>query len=150
MQVKQLAPLQQLEFLEAMQSQQSVQQSCALADGKAEAALGGVNQSHCHTSGKEVNNGSYSQVRCSDQRHHQGPAQDVAAFGRLIVQLYRGRRIYHRPSDQRWVLPHVRSAPSLPAPTRHVFARRTKQTLFHLLCNVLIVILLHLQQASGL
>ena len=125
--MKQLAPLQQLEFLEAMQSQRAVQQSCALADGKTEAShedsdqshhhtpKNEVNddscsqawcgeQSHNHTSGNEVHVDSCSQAWCGDQRQHQGPAQDVAAFGRLIVQLYRGRRIYHPASDHRWVL----------------------------------------------
>ncbi len=114
-QVKQLAPLQQLEFLEVMQSQRPVQQSCALADDKAEAAHGDNNQTHHHTSSNEEHDDSCSQAWCGDQWQHQGPAQDVAAFGRLIVQLYRGRRIYHRASDRRWVLPPVRSASSLPA-----------------------------------
>jgi len=114
-QVKQLAPLQQLEFLEAMQSERAVQQSCVLADGKAEAAHGDNDHSHNQTSQNELHDDSYSQARCGDQRQHQGLAEDVAAFGRLIVQLYRGRRIHHRASDHRWVLPPVRSAPSLPA-----------------------------------
>ena len=100
-QVQQLAPLQQLAFVEAMQSQRAVQQSCALADGKAQAACGDRDQSHHHTSENEVNDDSHSQAWCGDQRQHQGPSQDVAAFGRLIVQLYRGRRIHHRASDHR-------------------------------------------------
>ncbi|KAL0056421.1 hypothetical protein WJX82_011195 [Trebouxia sp. C0006] len=102
-QVKQLAPLQQLEFLEAMQSQQAVQQSCALADGKTEASHEDSDQSHHHTPQNEA--------WCGDQRQHQGPAQDVAAFGRLIVQLYRGRRIYHPASDHRFWMSEVAYLP---------------------------------------
>ncbi|DBB03865.1 TPA: Spectrin beta chain, non-erythrocytic 5 [Trebouxia sp. C0004] len=110
-QVKQLAPLQQLQLLEAVHSQQSVQQSWALADGKIQAAHADNDESQDHTCGNEVHDGSYSQAWCGDQRQHQGPAQDVAAFGRLIVQLYRGRRIHHRASDHRFWMSEVAYLP---------------------------------------
>ncbi|KAL0031838.1 hypothetical protein WJX79_010539 [Trebouxia sp. C0005] len=67
-QVKQLAPLQQLDILEAMQSQQPVQQSSALADGKAEAAYGDGDQSHHHTFGNELYRGRRVYHRASDHR----------------------------------------------------------------------------------
>ena len=45
------------------------------------------------------------------QQEQPGPAQDVAAFGRLAVQLYRGRMMYHSPSDHRFWAKEVSRLP---------------------------------------
>ena len=99
LQVKQLSALQQLELLEAMHVKHSVQQDGTLHSDTA--ANGHKDHEHDPLLSQQLGNTSGMGSVSVGDKQEPGSAEDIAAFGRLMVQLYRGRMLPHHASDHR-------------------------------------------------
>lgn len=88
--------LHQLELLEAMlpSSQRPSEQTLRLhgEDMQKEMALCPICQ---HTKPQKLHSAKHAKRPAILK----GPARDIAAFGRIIVQLYRGKMLYHAAAD---------------------------------------------------
>ena len=98
LQMAHLPPLQQLELLESLLPVTPLHNSPAPGSRQAnEAGINHTPQQQQSPSRQPHKGGGGSGVRGADCQ--QGPAADIAAFGRLVVQLYRGRMLHHSASD---------------------------------------------------
>ena len=129
LQAKQLQPLQQLQMLEALHPSIPLQangtdgnaedkiaantEARMAADTAAETAANTAAKTAANPGGEAASKtGTSAKARLltnvgsggGGQQAEAGPAADIAAFGRLIVQLYRGRMIHRSISDHRWEL----------------------------------------------
>ncbi len=96
LQVKQLTPLQQLNLLEAMHSNKPPRKGLLQSHSPATAANGHHHKQHDPLSNHPLQDNSTLDAASVQE---DGPAEDIAAFGRLVVQLYRGKKIFHQAAD---------------------------------------------------
>ena len=96
--------LHQLQLLEAMHSSHSYQPHNQLVDvGHSHSSLTsddiGVDMAACpschYSTAKEATSDTATEV----VNARQGPSEDMAAFGRLVIQVYRGKMLHHAAAD---------------------------------------------------
>lgn len=96
--------LHQLQLLEAMHSSHSYQPlNQSVDDGHPHSSLTseeiGNDMAACPSCHHSMTKEAIGDTATEAVNVRQGPSEDIAAFGRLVIQVYRGKMLYHSAAD---------------------------------------------------